>query len=413
MRLLAATSAVAIALLAAACGSSDKDKGAKSTDSPAPTGVNLQLMFGSSGDAETNAIKAAAKEWGDKTGNTVEVIPAKDINQELTQALAGGTPPDVFYIDASRFRGLAEGNSLWLYGDKLADKGDFYPGLVDTFTYNGQLACAPKDFSTLALQINTSMWQEAGLTDADIPTNWDQLAAVAKKLTTKDHAGLVVGDTRDRLGAFARQAGGWWLSADGTAATADSAENLEAMNYVKSLLSAGSLKFPKQVDAGWAGEAFGKQKAAMVMEGNWIQGAMKNDFPDVKYKVVELPAGPKGKGTLTFTQCWGIAAASKNQDAALDFVTFLTTPDQQLKFAEAFGVMPSRQAARAGFEQLYPEAKAFVAGGEYAQGPVTIAGFDQVLSDFDAALAEFADGTIDGKALLARLQQNSSDALKG
>ena len=59
------------------------------------------------------------------------------------------------------------------------------------------------------------------------------------------------------------------------------------------------LKFNTQTtpSTGWGGEAFGKQLAAMTIEGNWIAGGMK-DYPDVKYKVVELPAGPAGKGTL-------------------------------------------------------------------------------------------------------------------
>ena len=69
----------------------------------------------------------------------------------------------------------------------------------------------------------------------------------------------------------------------------------------------GSFAFSSDIGAGWAGEAFGKQMAAMVIEGNWITGAMTNDFPDVAYTVAELPAGPAGKGTLQFTNCWGIA----------------------------------------------------------------------------------------------------------
>ena len=46
----------------------------------------------------------------------------------------------------------------------------------------------------------------------------------------------------------------------------------------------------------------------MTIEGNWIAGAMTTDYPKVHYKVVPLPAGPAGKGTLQFTNCWGIAA---------------------------------------------------------------------------------------------------------
>ena len=58
----------------------------------------------------------------------------------------------------------------------------------------------------------------------------------------------------------------------------------------------------------------------MTIEGNWIAGAMTHDYPNVKYKVVPLPAGPAGKGTLQFTTCWGIAAASKNKAAAMQLV---------------------------------------------------------------------------------------------
>ena len=43
----------------------------------------------------------------------------------------------------------------------------------------------------------------------------------------------------------------------------------------------------------------------MTIEGNWIKGALQNDFPDVKYTVHALPAGPKGKGTLSFTNVLG------------------------------------------------------------------------------------------------------------
>jgi multiple sugar transport system substrate-binding protein len=107
------------------------------------------------------------------------------------------------------------------------------------------------------------------------------------------------------------QAGGYWVSPDGKQATGDTPQNVEALTYVRGLLKDGLAKYPKALDTGWAGEAFGKGKAAMAIEGNWIKGALRADFPAIKYTVKELPAGPKGKGTLSFTQCWGIAAKSR------------------------------------------------------------------------------------------------------
>jgi multiple sugar transport system substrate-binding protein len=294
----------------------------------------------------------------------------------------------------------------------LPNKADFYPPLVKSFSANGKFYCAPKDFSTLALEINTDMWTKAGLTDADIPTNWDQLEAAAKKLTKGGVTGLVFSDTLDRVDAFMRQAGGSLLNADGTEFTANSPENLAGLQYVAKLAKEGVLKFPKQTDTGWGGEAIGKNKAAMTIEGNWIVGGVKSDFPKLHYKVVELPAGPKGKATLSFTNCWGIAQKSKNQAAAIDFVKFLTSTDQQMAFANAFGVMPSVQSAKSQFTAAFPDQQAFVAGADYATGPTSLPGFDQVQKDFDSKILGLSDGSSSPQSMVDDLQKNAEAALK-
>jgi multiple sugar transport system substrate-binding protein len=399
-------------LLTAACGGGDSgfDSGGGST-SGATSGVKLTVLIGSSGDAETKAVTAAGTAWATKGGNTVTVTPAKDLTQELTQALAGGSPPDLFYVDASKFAGLVKGGALAAYGDDLPNKSDFYPNLLESFTSDGKVYCAPKDFSTLALEINTDLWAKAKLTDADIPTTWDQLETVAKKLTTGGVTGLVVGDTLDRLDAFMRQGGGTLLNSDDTAFTADTPENLAGLTYVQKLAKEGVLKFPKQVDAGWGGEALGKGKAAMTIEGNWIVGGVKNDYPNLKYKVVPLPKGTQ-QATLSFTNCWGVAAKSKNQAAAVDLVKYLTSTDQQLAFAKAFGVMPSVQSAAAQFASEFPDQKAFVDGAAYAAGPTSLPGFDQVQKDFDSKILGLSDGSSEPKAMLEALQKNGTAALQ-
>lgn len=399
-------------LLTAACGGSDSgfDSGGSSAGGPT-SGAKLTMLIGSSGDSETKAVSDASNTWAQKGGNTVTVTPAKDLTQELTQALAGGTPPDIFYVDASKFAGLVKGGALASYGDTMPNKNDFYPNLLESFTSEGKVYCVPKDFSTLALQINTDMWTKAGLTDADVPTTWDQLETVAKKLTTGGVTGLVVSDTLDRLDVFMRQAGGSLLNDDGSAFTADSPENLAGLEYVRKLAAAGVLKFPKQVDAGWGGEAIGKGKAAMTIEGNWIVGGVKNDYPNLKYTVVPLPKG-QDQATLSFTNCWGVAAKSKNQAAAVDLIKYLTSTDQQLAFAKAFGVMPSVQSAKDQFSAQFPQQKAFVDGGAYATGPTSLPGFDQVQKDFDSKILGLSNGSSEPKAMLEALQKNGTAALK-
>lgn len=404
----ATAAAVCGALLITGCSS---DFGSDSSAEQDNSGKQkLTVMIGSSGDAETGAVKAAAAAWAKKTGNTVTVVPAQDLEQQLGQALAGGKPPDVFYVGSSVFANYAKGNSLYAYGDKLPDKDDFSATLRGSFSYDDKFVCAPKDSSTLSLAINTEMWKAAGLTDADHPKTWNDLTAVAKKLTKGKVSGLVVNSSYNQLGPFLKQAGGWITNADQTGITADSPANVEALTYVKKLLNDGVLAYPKQVDAGWGGEAFGARKAAMTIEGNWLSGAMANDYPDVDYTVVPLPEGPKGQGTLSFSTCWGIANKSAHREAAVSLVEAFTSAEQQVTFADAYGVMPSRTSALATYEKRHPKDKAYVDGSAYAQGPVTLPGFTKALDQFDTDLAELA--TADPKKILGDLQTNGEQILK-
>ncbi|KQQ65357.1 extracellular solute-binding protein [Microbacterium sp. Leaf320] len=344
----------------------------------------LTVLIGSSGDAETVAVQEALDAWSAESGTKVSLQVASNLSQELSQGFAAGAPADLFYLSTDQIAGYASNGSLQAYGDQLSNKDDFYPSLVENFTIDGEFYCAPKDFSTLALVINTQMWTEAGLTDADIPQGWEELAAAAKTLTTADHVGLAFGAEFQRIGAFMAQAGGG-LVEDGQVIAADDA-NAEALDYVKSHLADGSFAYAKDVGAGWGGEALGKGAAAMVIEGNWITGALANDFSSLEYTVAELPAGPAGPGTLQFTNCWGMAADSPNQQAALDLVEYLTSADSQLAFSKAFGPMPSIKSAADAWTADNAALAPFLAGAEYAQFPPNEDGAADVIADFNAQL---------------------------
>jgi len=396
----AAVLAAALVTSLAACSSPGDDG--------AVTGQKLEILIGTSGDAETAAVQAAADAWGEENDSEVEVVVASDLSQQLSQGFAGDAAPDLFYMSWDQFSNYASKRYLEPYASELPNAGDFYPALVDTFTYDGDFTCAPKDFSTLGLIINTDKWAEAGLTDADVPTDWDSLAAAAEKLTTGDTVGLSFGLEYARLGVFMNQAGGPLVSDDGTEVTADSAENLAGLEYVQQLHDDGVLKWPAEIEAGWGGEALGAGKAAMVIEGPWIKG-IAADFPDTNYQAFELPAGPGGKGTFTFTNCWGIPQGSDTADAARSLVEYLTGDDQQMAFADAFGVIPSTEAAAATYAESYPENASFVAGADYAVSPVNFAGSAAVIADFNAQLEGLVGG--DAKGILASLQKELQSAL--
>ncbi|KRF33398.1 sugar ABC transporter substrate-binding protein [Yonghaparkia sp. Soil809] len=388
--------ALAVTLTACSAGSEGGEGGA------VEEGLELTMLIGSSGEAETTAVQAAADAWGEETGNTVEVIAANDLVQQLGQGFSGNNPPDIFYMPWDQFQTYAAQGFIEPYASELENAGDFLPALAEQFSYDGDFYCAPKDFSTLGLQINLDAWEAAGLTDADIPTDWDQLASVAQSLTTGDQVGLSMGREYARVGVFMNQAGGEIV--DGDEITANSEENQAGLEYLQGLIDAGSLKFPQELEAGWGGEAFGLGKAAMVIEGPWINGAMANDFPDRRFISVELPAGPAGPSTYAFSNCWGMPVGSETKDATMDLIEFLTSDEQQLAFSEAFGVIPSTESGAAAYAEQFPDNSAFVAGVEYAESPVAFQGAAAAFADFNTQLESI--GSAEPASILDPLQAN-------
>ena len=408
-----ATLGTAAALALSACGgsgfSNSGSSGASGTASASANTTPLTILIGSSGTAETNAVNAAVSAWSQQSGIKATVIASSNLEQDAAKGFAAGKPADILYTSPADLATWAKAGNMYAYGDTLPNKSDFYAPLVKAFTYNNQFYCAPKDFSTLALEINTTMWQKAGLTNADIPTTWAQLDAVGQKIKAKGMVPLTFGPQIERVGVFMAQAGGSLVSADGKTATVNSAANIAGLTEVQKLLKDGTAAYSNTLhNAGWGGEAFGKQYAVMTIEGNWITGAMQTDYQNVKYKVVQLPAGAQ-KGTLEYTNCWGITAKSGNVGGAESLVQYLTSTNQQLAFAKAFGVMPSVQSAKAQWIKDNPAMAAFVDGASYAQNLPSMPGAAAVITDFDQKLPSLA--TTSPKTILDAEQKNLQAAI--
>jgi multiple sugar transport system substrate-binding protein len=406
-----AGAAIGVLTLTAACGSGFNDDEEASDDGGGDSGGgSLEVLFGSSGQAETEAMEAAGAAFTEETGIKVTMTAAQDLTQQVAQGFAAGEPADVFYLDPSTFQNYAADGDLYPYVDQLSAADDFYPVLEETFSYEGEFTCAPKDWGTLGLVINNKMWKEAGLTEADLPTDWDELATLADRLTTDDHAGLVLDSSISTLGSFLYQNGGSILSEDGTEATLDSAANVEALEYVQGLLDDGVAALPVDLDSEWNGEAFGRSRAAMVIIGPWVVGALAADFPGIDYSVYPLQEGPAGPGTVSFTNCWAIPSQTPNQDEAVQLVEFLTSVDQQMTFAEAFGPVPSRMSAESTWTAQFPELAPFVEQAEYAHPDVALAGGTEVIADLNSQLSQI--GSADPAELLSNVQANFEDVIE-
>jgi len=117
------------------------------------------------------------------------------------------------------------------------------------------------------------------------------MKAAAKKLTSGDVVGFSADANPDRWEALFFANGAQLFDKDGKS-TINSPEGVAALDFYESFVKDGTGKTPKDLDSGWNGEAFGKGKAAMTIEGNWAIGFLAETYPDLKWGVAEIPAGP-------------------------------------------------------------------------------------------------------------------------
>ncbi len=377
---------VAALVIAAAAGTA----GAVSANEE---GAELRLWGYASSEAEDTALTALLDDYAATSGITVTFEPQPEYDTALQAALSAGDPPDFFYIDSLRLPDLAEAGALApIPDDAIAEPDDIYPSLVDAFTYDGTWYCPPKDFSTLGLIYDVAALEEAGIAP---PTNMEELAAAAEALTTEDRAGLSFGAELARAGVFMLANGGYIVDDEVSEMTLDTDENRATLQYLADLFANDYAATPASLEAGWAGEAFGQGKAAMVIEGNWIVGFLAENFPDREWGVVELPAGTAGNATYAFTVCYGVGTESANQEASWQAIDYLTGQEGAAAWTAAFNVMPARESLREGWLADHPELEPFMNGAEYAQAWQFRPGFADVVTEFNTQFEQLISGDTD------------------
>jgi multiple sugar transport system substrate-binding protein len=381
---------------------------------PAAIPGALQLMGWASSDAENVRLQEIVDQWNTANPDTqVQLNLVPDYDTKLQTALAGGSPPDIFYVDSFRLPDLVAAGAVAPIGDQLENPDDFYPSMREAFTVDGTFYCPPKDFSTLALIYNKDMFDAAGLEYPTAAWTWDDMQAAAAELTDDANGvyGMSVSPDFARLIAFIYQAGGTIADEGFTTMTLDSEAVQAATDYYVGLVTSGSAAQPADLDSGWTGEAFGKARAAMVVEGNWLVPFLKDNYPDVNYGIVELPAGPGGKATMAFTVCYAVPAGGANNDKAIEVVNYLTGPEGMASWSGLGLAMPTRTSLEAGWVEQYPDLAPFIAGAEYARKWQFRPGFQDVLDTFNAGLQEAFTGNQTPAGLLQAAQEVGTEVL--
>ena len=231
LRIVSGAAAIVGALTLSACGSGFSSP-ATSGSAEATGSGPISVLIGSSGDAETTAVKSAVADWSKTSGTEASVAVASDMVQQLSQGFASGKPADVFYVSTDQFAGFAANGSLEPYGDSLANKDDFYPGAGQGVQLRRQALLRTQGFLDPLPGDQHRQVGGGGPHRRRHPHHLGPAGGSGQEAHRRPTTGLAFSPEIARVGAFFPQAGGSFVSEDGKTATVNSPENVEALSFV-------------------------------------------------------------------------------------------------------------------------------------------------------------------------------------
>ena len=258
-----------------------------------------------------------------------------DYPTKMRANIASGTVPDVFYLTPDMSSEYIGANKVLNLSPYMArdnvSPGDYYASLLSPFTCkSGQIYGLPKDWNTLGIFYNKQMFQAAGLSAPDANWTWTDMQNDAQKLTknpgtTQSVYGITLDNITSRWGAFLFANGGTVLNKDGTKAAFTDQAAIQSLQFYTSFQKNNTGTRPQNVGSTWSGDAFGKGRAAMAMEGGWLIPYLAQTYPNIQYGIAPLPVAPTGKrADLIYTNAWAAYSGTKHPDAAWQLIKYMT-----------------------------------------------------------------------------------------
>jgi sn-glycerol 3-phosphate transport system substrate-binding protein len=275
-----------------------------------------------------------------------------ELSRKLTAAMAAKEVPAITVSENSLMPNLALNGALMDLGpyikrDKF-DVTDFSKGMLEAYALDGKQYGIPFVVSTNSLVYNKTMFDKEGIKP---PETWAEVAEFGKKVVQKQ------GDKITRYGFTVNLSGPWdyepWiLNGGGSIITkdgksgVDQPESFKFMKQFQEWKKDGTMYYTH----GKGGTDTAKQ---MFLDGQlgmfeisssglkWYQDNAKFEIgaaflPGDKRRVAEI-----GGASLVIMDM----AEQKQKEAAWKFLQFVTGAENNIKFVEALGYLPTRKSA--------------------------------------------------------------------
>ena len=299
----------------------------------------------------------------------ITILENEAFKTKLTSVMQGGTPPDIFQswgggvMNDQIAAGMLQDITPALDADGGAWRNSFAPGALAVYALDGKNYGVPWDMGEVAWWYNKDLFAKANI--SAVPATWDDLLADVKALKAAGITPISLGEKDSWTGMhvwsyLATRICGqtkFLAAANRTGGSFTDPCFVEAGKDLKALIDL------QPFEAGFLGMShdqmqgtFGNGKAAMELSGQWAPGSESGQAADKKgvanLGLFNFPAVAGGAGDVTDVMGGGNGfAIGKNAPAeAVDFVKYLTAPEQQKRVAASGGGIPVVKGGEAGLK---------------------------------------------------------------
>jgi len=310
----------------------------------------------------------------------------KQYRERVLTRIADGNGPDIFRFHNSWYPMYAS-VLLPLPTDTITPvdfKKTFYPVVQKDLIKNGAIYGIPLEIDTLALYINSQLFQAAGLQP---PTNWNDFISDARAMTVKDANGKIktagaamgtydnITHAPDILSLLFLQNG---VDLSNMQSSPDRAAN--ALDFYTAFATDQNNVWDNTLDPSLL--AFSKGNLAMYFGYSWDYFTIKQDNPNLTFQIAPVPQLPNQDVNLASYWVEGVSVKSKHQKEALLFMKYLAQKStEESLYAE--------QAKTRTFGEPYARVDL---GGTLKTNPVLAPFVDEAPSAFSSP---FVDSTYD------------------
>jgi multiple sugar transport system substrate-binding protein len=254
-----------------------------------------------------------------------------DYFTKLQTVIAAGQAPDAFELNYENFVSFASKGALadlnpLIAADTGFSTGIYNPTALAAFAQDDKQYGLVESFSNVVLFYNKDLFDKAGVAYPTADWTWTEELDAAQKLT--DSANGVWGDFAPiQFWEFYKtiaQNGGSMFNADKTEVTLDSPANVETLQWMVDKVATYHVTPTDAEMAGQGdGDLFKAGKIAMLRTGIWMFGDFSANAP-FNWDIA-LEPGKTNKAHHFFANGVAVSATSANQQAAYEWLKFLTS----------------------------------------------------------------------------------------